>query len=83
MKTVNMLVLAGLTLLMNATIQTAYADNEVRLLRIADDEEEEEEEEQCPDGFEESEEKCTPEEREEGCRDIRLDNGKGCVDRDN
>jgi hypothetical protein len=47
----------------------------------ADDEEEEEDEEQCPAGFEESENKCTAEEREDGCKDIRLDNGKGCVSR--
>lgn len=45
-------------------------------------EEETDEDEECPAGFEESEEKCTPEERENGCKDIRLDNGKGCVDRD-
>jgi hypothetical protein len=76
-----LMLLAGLTLLMNSTVQTAYAENELRLLKVAEDEDEEEE--QCPEGFEESEERCTPEEREEGCRDIRLDNGKGCVDRDN
>ena len=37
--------------------------------------------EECPDGFEESENKCSPDEREDGCRDIRLDNGTGCVSR--
>ena len=47
----------------------------------ADAGDEEADDEECPAGFEESEDKCTPEEREEGCRDIRLDNGKGCVDR--
>jgi len=43
--------------------------------------EEEDDEEECPAGFEESEDKCTPEEREEGCKDIRLPNGTGCVNR--
>ena len=43
--------------------------------------EEEEDEEECPAGFEESEDRCTEEERENGCKDIRLDNGKGCVSR--
>lgn len=47
-----------------------------------DDDEGSNEDEECPAGYEESEEKCTPEERENGCRDVRLDNGKGCVDRD-
>ncbi len=40
-----------------------------------------EDEEECPAGFEKSEDKCTDEEREDGCKDIRLDNGKGCVNR--
>jgi hypothetical protein len=42
---------------------------------------EEDDDEECPDGFEESEDKCTSEERAEGCKDIRLDNGTGCVSR--
>ncbi len=45
------------------------------------DEGDEDDDEECPDGFEESEDKCTEEEREDGCKDIRLDNGKGCVSR--
>jgi hypothetical protein len=45
------------------------------------DDQEEDDDEECPAGFEESEDKCTEEEREEGCKDIRLDNGKGCVNR--
>lgn len=35
--------------------------------------------EDCPDGFEERDQSCTPEERAEGCRDVRLDDGTGCV----
>ncbi len=48
---------------------------------VDDEDEDEDDDEQCPAGFEESEEKCTSEERAEGCKDIRLDNGTGCVDR--
>jgi hypothetical protein len=47
----------------------------------SDDDDDDVDDEECPDGFEESEDKCTEEEREEGCKDIRLDNGKGCVRR--
>ncbi len=46
-----------------------------------DDDDDGDDDEECPAGFEESEDKCTEEEREEGCKDIRLDNGKGCVSR--
>lgn len=35
----------------------------------------------CPPGFSPSERKCTVEERRKGCRDMRLPNGLGCVDR--
>ncbi len=35
----------------------------------------------CPPGFSPSEQKCSPEERRRGCRDIRLNSGMGCVDR--
>ena len=55
-------------------VQSAFAAEQ--------DEDEVDEDEECPAGFEETEEKCTPEEKANGCRDIRLDNGKGCVDRD-
>jgi hypothetical protein len=37
--------------------------------------------EHCPSGFSPSERKCTNEERRKGCRDMRLSNGMGCVDR--
>src|SRR5687768_15523440 len=37
--------------------------------------------EECPAGFEESEERCTDAERAEGCKDVRLDDGTGCVSR--
>ena len=37
--------------------------------------------EHCPSGFSPSERKCTPDEREEGCRDVRLPGGLGCVSR--
>ena len=37
--------------------------------------------EECPAGFEESEQSCSDSERAAGCRDIRLDDGTGCVDR--
>ncbi len=35
----------------------------------------------CPSGFSPSEQKCSPAERRNGCRDIRLPSGLGCVDR--
>jgi hypothetical protein len=35
--------------------------------------------EDCPDGYEEREESCSPTERSAGCRDVRLDDGTGCV----
>ncbi|MBL7661646.1 hypothetical protein JNK13_02730 [bacterium] len=38
-------------------------------------------EERCPAGFSPSERKCSSEERKHGCKDIRLDNGMGCVRR--
>lgn len=37
--------------------------------------------ETCPPGFSRSEQKCSPEERRRGCKDIRLPNGTGCVRR--
>ena len=37
--------------------------------------------ESCPPGFSPSEQKCSPEERRRGCRDMRLPGGLGCVDR--
>lgn len=37
--------------------------------------------EQCPPGFSPSEQKCSPEERRRGCKDIRLPGGLGCVRR--
>jgi len=37
--------------------------------------------ERCPSGFKPSENKCTPQERKHGCKDIRLSNGLGCVNR--
>ncbi len=46
---------------------------------VADEDEDEDEE--CPAGFEKSEQRCTAEERLEGCKDIRLDDGQGCVSR--
>ena len=45
------------------------------------EQDDEEKDEECPSGYEESENKCTSEERAEGCKDVRLDNGKGCVSR--
>lgn len=35
----------------------------------------------CPSGFSPSENKCSPQERKRGCRDIRLPSGLGCVSR--
>ena len=35
----------------------------------------------CPPGFRPSEQKCSPEERRRGCKDMRLPNGLGCVKR--
>ena len=37
--------------------------------------------ERCPAGFQQSEQKCSQEERRRGCKDIRLPNGIGCVRR--
>lgn len=37
--------------------------------------------ERCPAGFQPSEQKCSPDERRRGCKDIRLPNGLGCVRR--
>jgi hypothetical protein len=37
--------------------------------------------EHCPSGFSPSEQKCSPEERRRGCKDIRLPGGLGCVKR--
>lgn len=37
--------------------------------------------ERCPQGFQQSEQKCSNEERRRGCKDMRLDNGIGCVKR--
>lgn len=39
------------------------------------------EKEHCPAGFHPSEQKCSPEERRRGCKDIRLSGGLGCVKR--
>ena len=38
-------------------------------------------EERCPSGFHPSEQKCTPQERKKGCKDMRLPGGLGCVNR--
>lgn len=35
----------------------------------------------CPPGFSPSEQKCSPDERRRGCKDIRLPSGLGCVRR--
>ena len=35
----------------------------------------------CPPGYQPSEQKCRPEERRHGCKDIRLNSGLGCVHR--
>lgn len=35
----------------------------------------------CPSGFSPSEQKCSPDERRRGCKDIRLPGGLGCVRR--
>jgi hypothetical protein len=37
--------------------------------------------ERCPSGFSPSEDKCRPEERKRGCKDIRMPSGLGCVRR--
>jgi hypothetical protein len=37
--------------------------------------------ERCPAGFQPSEQKCSPDERRRGCKDIRLPSGLGCVKR--
>lgn len=37
--------------------------------------------EHCPSGFSPSEQKCSPEERRRGCKDMRLPGGLGCVHR--
>ena len=35
----------------------------------------------CPSGFSPSEQKCSSDERRQGCKDIRMDSGMGCVKR--
>lgn len=35
----------------------------------------------CPPGYQPSEQKCSPEERRRGCKDVRLNSGMGCVHR--
>lgn len=37
--------------------------------------------ERCPSGFSPSENKCSPDERRRGCKDMRLPGGLGCVRR--
>ncbi len=37
--------------------------------------------ESCPPGFTPSEQKCSPQERARGCKDVRLPGGLGCVRR--
>lgn len=37
--------------------------------------------EECPPGFKPSENKCRPDERRRGCKDMRLPGGLGCVKR--
>jgi hypothetical protein len=37
--------------------------------------------EECPRGFRPSEQKCSPDERRRGCRDMRMPGGLGCVSR--
>ena len=37
--------------------------------------------ERCPSGFQETERKCTTEERRRGCKDMRMPGGLGCVSR--
>jgi hypothetical protein len=37
--------------------------------------------EECPPGFRQSEQKCSPDERRRGCKDMRLPGGLGCVRR--
>lgn len=37
--------------------------------------------ERCPSGFQPSEQKCSPDERRRGCKDMRLPGGLGCVHR--
>jgi hypothetical protein len=36
---------------------------------------------ECPPGFQQSERKCTDQERRRGCRDVRTPGGLGCVKR--
>lgn len=36
---------------------------------------------ECPAGFRPSEQKCSPDERRRGCKDMRLPSGLGCVKR--
>ncbi len=76
-------ILAFLLLIASSLAVTTFSDIGLPFgARAAFAEEDDGDDEECPAGFEESEESCTPEEREDGCRDIRLDNGTGCVDRD-
>lgn len=37
--------------------------------------------ETCPPGFQQSEQKCSPDERRRGCKDMRMPGGLGCVRR--
>lgn len=37
--------------------------------------------ERCPPGYSPSEQKCSPQERKRGCKDMRLPGGLGCVRR--
>ena len=36
---------------------------------------------ECPSGFRPSEQKCSPDERRRGCKDMRMPSGLGCVRR--
>lgn len=49
--------------------------------RIEDDADDSQEQEVCPRGFSPSENKCSQEERRNGCKDMRLPGGLGCVKR--
>lgn len=51
------------------------------ILRMENRDQQNQPQEQCPQGYQQSERKCTNEERRRGCKDMRLKNGIGCVRR--
>ena len=62
-------------------IDVSQRGMEIIQARVSSDREVAENQERCPQGYQQSEQKCSNEERRRGCKDIRLDSGMGCVRR--